>query len=61
MKPDASAFRDILRKLKVQPQEAVMVDDREVNTVGAETVGMNAILYKNAGQFRKELARYDFV
>lgn len=59
-KPDGKAFRDILKKLKVKPQEAVMVDDREINIDGARTVGMNGILYQNAAQFKKALTQYEF-
>ncbi len=61
VKPDEKAYHHILKDLKVLPPETLMVDDRIVNVKGARRVGMNAILYKNAAQFRKELARYEFI
>jgi len=61
VKPDAEAYRYILKNLKVQPAEALMVDDRVVNIKGARRAGMNAILYRNAAKFKKELGKYDFI
>ena len=61
VKPDAEAYRYILKKMKVRPYETLMVDDRQVNIQGARRVGMNAVLYKNTFQFRKELGKYEFV
>ncbi len=61
VKPDVAAYSFVLEKLKIKPKEAVMVDDRLVNIKGAEKAGMNAILYRNARQFQKELRRYELV
>ena len=61
VKPDIRAYREILGQLKVKPQEAVMVDDREVNIAGAKKIGMNAILYKNSSQFRRNLKKFDIL
>lgn len=60
VKPDPRAYRFILKKLKIKPSEAVMVDDRGVNVQGAKKVGMHGILYKSASQFRRELKKYEF-
>lgn len=59
VKPEASAYRYILKKLKVRPNEAVMVDDRLINIQGARRAGMGGILYENASQFKKELKKYE--
>lgn len=60
-KPDSDAYREILRKLKVKPHEALMVDDRQVNIRGAKKLGMQGILYKNSAQLRKAIAKYDLI
>lgn len=61
VKPDQKAYQFILKKLKVKPREALMVDDRPVNIRGARKVGMEGIVYKNSAQFRKVLKKYEFV
>lgn len=60
-KPDASAYRYILRKLKVKPARALMVDDRPINVRGAKKIGMQGIIYKNIKQFRKEFQNYELL
>lgn len=61
VKPDKKAYGYVLRELKVKPQAALLVDDREINVRGARKLGMNGIVYKNFAQFRKALAKYDFI
>lgn len=61
VKPDAVAYRYVLRKLRVKPHEALMVDDRLDNIRGARKVGMKGIVYKDSHQFRKALKKYDLV
>lgn len=59
-KPDAPAYQYILRKLRVRPAEALMVDDRRGNIQGARKIGMQGIIYKNVSQFRKAIKKYEF-
>lgn len=59
-KPDAQAYKFVIKNLKIHPAEALMVDDRKENIVGAKKLGMRGIVYKNAAQFKKELAKYKF-
>lgn len=61
VKPDEKAYQFILKKLKVRPQETLMVDDRDINIQGAKKTGMNGIIYKNAQQFSRELKKYELV
>lgn len=56
VKPDPQAFINIADKLGVEPGEAVMVDDQERIITGAREAGLKAILFKDAEQFKKELA-----
>jgi epoxide hydrolase-like predicted phosphatase len=60
-KPDKEAYRYVLKKLKVKPFEAVMVDDRIENIRPAKAIGMNGIIYKNSKQFAKEIKKYQLV
>ncbi len=60
-KPDTTAYRFVLHKLRVKPREALMVDDRPWNIKGAREAGMHGIVYKNSRQFKQALARYDLV
>lgn len=61
VKPDGSTYRYILRRLKVPPSAALMVDDRLLNIRGARKIGMQGIVYKNLSQFRKAIKKYEFV
>ena len=54
-KPHQEAFQEIARRLGVEPDECVMIDDREDNCRGAEAAGMQAILYKNFTQTKRVL------
>lgn len=59
-KPDQKAYWYILRKLKVRPAEALLVDDRPGNIRAARLLGMAGIVYKNFGEFRRILKKYEF-
>ena len=60
-KPDATAYRFVLHKIGVKPNQAIMVDDRALNIRGARRVGMHGIVYKNSRQFKKALTKYELV
>jgi HAD superfamily hydrolase (TIGR01509 family) len=55
IKPQMQAFKLMAERLGVKPEESVMVDDQESNVAGAREAGMEAILYENATQLRREL------
>ncbi len=59
-KPDAKAYHYVIRKLKIKPSEAIMVDDRKENIDGAKQIGMQGIIFKTAAQFKRELKKYNF-
>lgn len=61
VKPDALAYRFVLRKMRVKPRQALMVDDRLENIRGARKIGMQGIVYKNSRQFRKAMQKYELV
>ncbi|MBU0534054.1 MAG: HAD family phosphatase [Candidatus Omnitrophica bacterium] len=55
IKPDKKIYEITLDRLKIKPQEAVFIDDKEENILSGKDVGINAILFKNPQQFKKEL------
>jgi putative hydrolase of the HAD superfamily len=55
IKPYADIYMYTLDKMGVKPEEAVMIDDKEININGAKELGMKTILFKNAKQLKKEL------
>lgn len=57
-KPKAKTFRYVIDQLNVQPGEVVFIDDREVNTQGAEAIGMHGILFRDDGDLAKEINRF---
>ena len=54
-KPEAQAYESTADRLGVRLDECVFVDDREPYCLGAQGVGMQAIMYTNYAQFRTEL------
>ncbi len=55
MKPDPEIYLRGAEMLGVQPEECLMVDDRETHCGGAEAVGMETVLYRSYGQGRRAL------
>ncbi|MBT4540157.1 HAD family phosphatase [Candidatus Woesearchaeota archaeon] len=57
IKPDAEIYVYTLDKLGIKAEEAVLIDDKDINIDGAEELGMKTILFKNAKQMKKELLK----
>lgn len=57
MKPDRAIYELALRRFGLEPAEAVFVDDNAANVAGAADVGIHAVLFTGAGDFRAELVR----
>lgn len=57
IKPSRDIFELMSEKLGVPAGDTVFVDDRPVNTDGAERTGMKTILFTTNKQFEIELAR----
>ncbi len=47
IKPEIGIYEYILDKYGLKADECLFIDDREENVRGAETVGMNAVLFEN--------------
>lgn len=56
-KTNPKIFRIALKRLKINPKEAIFTDNRAWNLVAPKELGMTPILYKNTKQFIKELKR----
>jgi FMN hydrolase / 5-amino-6-(5-phospho-D-ribitylamino)uracil phosphatase len=54
-KPDPTAYTRASEKLGLAPERCLFVDDRAVNCDAAHAVGMDAILFTEAGALRREL------
>ncbi len=55
VKPYPEIYLRTLKKLKVLPQEAVFIDDRQINIDGAKNVGIDTILFFDQKQLIRDL------
>ncbi|MDR0591248.1 MAG: HAD family phosphatase [Candidatus Nomurabacteria bacterium] len=56
-KPAREVYEYAFGKLGVQPDEAVMIDDRDDNVAGAKYIGMQAIKFEGVDRLCQELAK----
>jgi len=56
-KPDKEIYEFVLKKLDVEADECIFVDNNLKNVEGAKDVGINAILFEDARQLREELKK----
>jgi HAD superfamily hydrolase (TIGR01509 family) len=54
LKPQPRAYEMVLTRLKILPQEAVLIDDSPHDVDGAEAVGMATILYQDFETFKAQ-------
>ncbi len=54
-KPNPGIYQLILQKVGMRPEKTLFIDDKEMNLPPAKTLGMNALLFTNVEQFRKDL------
>ena len=57
MKPDPEMYHLTLDRLQILPQEAIFIDDKENNVIGAQAVGMVGIQFKDSAQTIREIDR----
>lgn len=57
-KPDPEIFQYALDQAKVKADESIYIDDRPDIIQGAESLGINIIIYKNVDQFKKTLNNF---
>jgi|GEM_PF-566111 len=57
VKPDAEIYVQALRKLNIQPSQAVFVDDRKINTDAAEALGIRSLIFMDTATFIKDFEK----
>jgi len=60
-KPFPEFYKILLDRYKVNPSEALFIDDSLRNVKGAETLGISAIHFTSAEELKKELAKMGIV
>ncbi len=55
IKPQREIYELIAKKLGVEPNECILVDDRQKHIDGAQNSGMKAILYEDFSQMKTDL------
>lgn len=60
IKPEAEIYNHCLSALKIKPQEALFLDDREPNVTAAIKLGINAIVFNDLENASREIsAKYE--
>jgi len=54
-KPELNIYLSVIKKLGVEPEECVFIDDKEKNLAPAKSLGMKTVLAKNSGQIIKDV------
>lgn len=57
VKPQTEIFDFAAKRLNVQPQECLFIDDSKSHCDGAERTGMKAIFYKDFLSFKKQIEK----
>lgn len=57
-KPDFRAYNEVARLLGEFSSGCLMIDDSQSNCAGAQSSGMEAILFTGVAELRRELANY---
>ncbi len=56
-KPHPDIYQQILQKAGVEPDEAVFIDDKEVNLIPAKKLGMETILFTDPAILKQDLQK----
>ncbi len=56
-KPNDDIYLHAIEKLNVKPEEAIFVDDRPINVLAAEKLGINGLLFESVEQFEDSLSK----
>jgi len=60
-KEDVRLYEKVLSEEKINPKEALFIDDIESHINIANTLGINTILFKNSEQLKKDLAKFSIL
>lgn len=61
IKPDPKIYKLVCEMLGIEPQEAVFIDDREINIKGAQNLGMKGILFNSPKDLEEDLKKLGIV
>ncbi|NCO11074.1 hypothetical protein CO038_02745 [Candidatus Pacearchaeota archaeon CG_4_9_14_0_2_um_filter_39_13] len=56
-KPNPKIYKLTLKRLKMKPEEAVFIDNRDWNIIPAKKLGMKTVLFRNNKQTFRELKK----
>ena len=59
-KPDPAIYLHTLKELAVRPEEALFLDDRQVNVEAAQALGIRAIVFSTVERLRADLIAQGF-
>lgn len=57
VKPEPAIYRHVLEGAGARPDEALLVDDREVNIAGAQAIGMHGLVFRGHASLIEEIER----
>lgn len=57
-KPNPKIYQQIFKYRHWQPDEILFIDDKTENVLGAQSLGLNTILYQNYPQLLSDLKKY---
>lgn len=58
-KPDAGFFMSAAKKMRVEPQDCIVVDDWNIFLAGVKKTGARVVVFKNSAQLEKDLIKLD--
>jgi epoxide hydrolase-like predicted phosphatase len=58
-KPEKQIYDLTVQKLRLNPKECILIDDRMSNVEGAKAAGLEGILFKDATQLENDLKKLD--
>ena len=61
IKPDPQIFRILLERYRIEPQEAVFIDDNPANAEAAAALGLHGIHFRSPEHLRRELETLDLL
>lgn len=60
-KPDPAIYAFTCEQLEVRPEDALFLDDKQVNTDAAQRFGLPALRFQNVAQLRRDLAAHGWL
>jgi putative hydrolase of the HAD superfamily len=60
VKPDPAIYIEAVRRLGVEPADALFIDNLEANVVGAKAAGLHSVVFRDIEQLSQELREQAF-